>query len=200
MPVQSQTNEIITLKSSIYAGGAAAVLGSGLAAAHATLKGRSALVWGGVAGGQCFVLGTTFWLARSVVRSNLVQGRGQMFTDSSREDLISSGIGGSFAGLAGGALRGPRNMLPGAIVLGLIGLGGQAAYTGLAAIIESPRERRSILQVLSDSSWWPLKSISDEDYEHELMEKVIAIEAEIAIIDEKMLGLKQQSVGTAEKT
>lgn len=194
------SSEVITLKPSLYAGGAAAVLGAGLAAASATLNGRSVWLRSSVAGCQFFVLGSTFWFARSVVRSNLVPTGNQMVINSTREDLISSGIGGSFAGLAGGALRGPRNMLPGAIILGLMGLGGQAAYTGFAAVLDSPGERRPILEVLSDSSWWPLKSISDEDYEHELAEKVIEIEAEISMIDDKIVTLKRADSSTGQKT
>lgn len=102
-----------------------------------------------------------------------------------------SSVAGSFAGMAGGALRGRHNIVPGAIVLGLLGLGGQASYTAFERMAESPAESRPLLDRLSSSKWWPLKSISDADYEKELTEKVISLEAEVAAIDEKIAALKQ---------
>lgn len=192
MSTQNLSTSENVLTSSFYAGTAAAVLGAGLVAGHATLKGRNALLWGSVAGGQCFVLGSTFWFSRSIIKRYLAQEH-HLSAETAVNDLISSGIAGSFAGLTGGALRGPRNMLPGAIMLSLMGLSGQATYTGVAALVDSPHERRSILEVLSKSSWWPLKALSDEDYERELTDKIIAIEAEISMIDGKILGLQQKS-------
>lgn len=110
-----------------------------------------------------------------------------------------SSLAGSFAGMAGGALRSRYNIIPGAVVFGLMGLGGQASYTAFERMAESPAESRPLLDRLSSSKWWPLKSISDADYERELTEKVISLEAEVAIIDEKIAELKQDpstSIGT----
>lgn len=50
---------------------------------------------------------------------------------------------------------------------------------------------RTIVQRIVDSKWVPLRSLSDEEYRHMLSEKLLGIEAEIAIIDEKILELEK---------
>jgi hypothetical protein len=105
--------------------------------------------------------------------------------------MICSGLAGSFAGMVGGAIRGPRNIVYGAAALGLLGLGGQVGFSALSTMADAPPEKRPLLDRLSDSKWWPLKSVPDEDYEYELTEKIVGVEAEIAIIDEKIAVLKQ---------
>lgn len=183
----SDTTSIIT--SSAYVGGSAAVTGGAFSAAYATLKGRPAVLWTAAAGAQCFVLGSTFWFTRSLLRHNAAQARPLTY----REDLAYSSLAGTFAGLTGGALRGRGNILPGAIVLGLVGLGGQLGMTAFAANADAPaREKRPLLDRLSDSKWWPLKSLSDEDYECELQEKLVGLEAEMQMIDEKISTLRHQ--------
>jgi len=187
-------NTILT--SSAYFGGGTAALAGTFSAFYATVKGRSAVLWAVAAGGQGFVLGSTFWLSRTVLRNNAAEHHGI----SPREELMYSSLAGSFAGMTGGALRGRGNIIPGAIVFGLMGLGGQASYVAFERRAESPTESRPLLDRLSDSTWWPLKSISDADYERELTEKVIGLEADIAMIDEKVAALKQDSSSSKDKT
>ncbi|KAK5103636.1 hypothetical protein LTS08_003054 [Lithohypha guttulata] len=183
MPEAKPSGATSIAKSSAYVGGGAGALGAAFAAAHATLKGRNAALWGAAAGFQCFVLGSTFWFSRDVLRNNVDQGQG------------------SLAGMAGGAMRSRGNIIPGAIVFGLVGLGGQAGLSALAGRIDAPdRERRPILDRLSDSKWWPLKSVSDEDYERELTEKIVGLEAELEVIDEKIALLRRESTGITDKT
>lgn len=183
----AQSNANTVLVSSAYVGGGAAALGGTFSALYATVKGRNTVLWTAAAGVQCFVLGSTFWFSRTALRKN-ASGAHPL---SRREELMYSSVAGSFAGMAGGALRGRHNIVPGAIVLGLLGLGGQASYTAFERMAESPAESRPLLDRLSSSKWWPLKSISDADYEKELTEKVISLEAEVAAIDEKIAALKQ---------
>jgi len=184
------------LLSSAYFGGGTAALGGTFAAFYATLKGRNAVLWTGAAGVQCFVLGSTFWLSRTVLRSNA----SQVHPLPRREELMYSSLAGSLAGMAGGALRGRRNIIPGAIVVGLMGLGGEASYGVFARMAESPAETRPLLDRLSTSKWWPLKAISDTDYEKELTEQVIRLEAEMAMIDEKIGELKQVPSKSSDTT
>lgn len=197
MPEAKPSGATSIAKSSAYVGGGAGALGAAFAAAHATLKGRNAALWGAAAGFQCFVLGSTFWFSRDVLRNNVDQGQGLSY----RDDLLYSGFAGSLAGMAGGAMRSRGNIIPGAIVFGLVGLGGQAGLSALAGRIDAPdRERRPILDRLSDSKWWPLKSVSDEDYERELTEKIVGLEAELEVIDEKIALLRRESTGITDKT
>lgn len=50
---------------------------------------------------------------------------------------------------------------------------------------------KPILQRLADSKWIPLKTLSDDEYRGILGEKLLSIEAEIAIIDEKIEELEK---------
>jgi len=185
---QSKANSVLT--SSAYFGGGAAALGGTFSAFYATFKGRNTVLWTAASGVQCFVLGSTFWFSRSVLRDSASDA----YPLSRRNELMYSTLAGSFAGMAGGALRGRHNIIPGAIVFGLMGLGGQASSTAFERMAESPAESRPLLDRLSNSKWWPLKSVSDADYERELTEKLIGLEAEVAMIDEKLAMLKQDSL------
>lgn len=53
---------------------------------------------------------------------------------------------------------------------------------------------KSFLQRLADSKWVPLRSLSDDDYRGILNEKVLSIEAEIALLDEKIQELEKAKV------
>lgn len=56
---------------------------------------------------------------------------------------------------------------------------------------------KPFLQQLADSKWIPLRSLSDDDYRGMLNEKVLSIEAEVALLDEKIQELeKARAVGT----
>lgn len=178
------------ISASNYVAGSTAVLGAAFGAGYATLKGRPVVLWTVVAGAQCGALGWTFWFTRSILRQNAQK---DMLAPplSQREELIYSGLAGSFSGLVGGAFRGRANILPGAIAMGLVGIGGQLGYNALSLAEMKERDRRPLLDRLSDSKWWPLKTLSDEEYEHDLTEKLIAIEAEVSMIDDRLKALKQ---------
>lgn len=178
------------INASNYVGVGSAVTGAAFAAGYATLKGRPVVLWTIAAGGQCGVLGWTFWFTRSLLRQSAQQD-GTDTLPSQRKDLIYSTVAGSLSGTVGGAFRGRANIVPGAIMMGLAGLGGQVSYNILSAAAIRPHDRRPLLVRLSDSKWWPLKVLSDEDYERELTEKIIAIEAEVSMIDDRIRALKQ---------
>jgi hypothetical protein len=50
---------------------------------------------------------------------------------------------------------------------------------------------KPIIQRLADSKWIPLKSLSDDDYRGILSEKLLSIEAEMTILDEKIEELQK---------
>lgn len=47
------------------------------------------------------------------------------------------------------------------------------------------------MQRMADSKWIPLRSLSDQEYRGMLNEKLLSIEAEIALLDEKMEELEK---------
>lgn len=50
---------------------------------------------------------------------------------------------------------------------------------------------KPFLQRMADSKWIPLKSLSDDDYKAMLNEKVLSIETEMALIDDKIEELQK---------
>jgi len=91
------------------------------------------------------------------------------------------------------------HILPGTIMFSLFGLLGQTIYNRVDAQESAPidQERASSLwHRLVHSRFNPMKVLSDEDYEHMLSEKLLRVEAEIALLDEEMSKLKQSSEST----
>lgn len=67
---------------------------------------------------------------------------------------------------------------------------GQGAYNRFQPHGEEVDNKVPLGRRLLESPWIPLKRLSDEDYTAMLNEKAIKIDAEIAIIDEKIATLK----------
>jgi len=89
-------------------------------------------------------------------------------------------------------LAGSRaNILPGAAMIGLMGLAGQSGYNLFSEAQRSESSpRRSIMQRLTESEWAPLKALSDQQYEEMLQQKLLKIDVELSMIDEKIATLK----------
>jgi hypothetical protein len=106
---------------------------------------------------------------------------------------LSGGIaGGGVTKLMGGRL------LPGTIIFSLLGYVGQSAYNAIDTwqMEQTNAPSKPFLQRLADSKWVPLKSLSDDDYRGILNEKLLSIEAEVALLDEKIQELeKAKAVG-----
>ena len=81
------------------------------------------------------------------------------------------------------------NIIPGAIVAGVVGICGQGLANSLPYYVDSA-SREPLLARLARSRWIPLKSISDQEYENMLNEKILRIDVEIALIDDKLATLK----------
>lgn len=69
----------------------------------------------------------------------------------------------------------------------LLGGGGQALVNLFHATDFSLKDRRSIFE----SKWSPLKKLTDEEYVDMMDEKILRIDAEIALIEEKIAELRQ---------
>jgi hypothetical protein len=90
---------------------------------------------------------------------------------------------------------GPRNIIPGILFFSALGGG----VTFLSQQIQS-RERKEKTSILS-SKWSPLRPISDQEYVEILEQKILKIDAEIAIIDDNIALLKgaQQTAGSKDE-
>lgn len=83
----------------------------------------------------------------------------------------------------------------------LFGWAGQHGYNYLDARnsaeirekIQSNEPRANFMQKLAKSKWSPMTALSDEEYENMLQEKLLQVEAEIAIIDDRIAGYRRKA-------
>ncbi|CAN8097362.1 unnamed protein product [Discula destructiva] len=89
-----------------------------------------------------------------------------------------------------GLIRGRRSILPAAIVASLVGGGGQIAVNMWTSSRAQNTEQSSGGWL--SAKWSPMMKLTDHEYENILEEKVLRLEAEIAIIDDKIAALRAQ--------
>jgi hypothetical protein len=83
----------------------------------------------------------------------------------------------------------------------LFGVTGQAGYDQVVSwrqkrmATEAKPSSLKLKDVL-DSKWSPVKLLSSEDYKKILSEKLLAVDAEIALIDEEMASLRANKLDT----
>jgi hypothetical protein len=78
---------------------------------------------------------------------------------------------------------GPRNIIPGVVVFSLLGAGGQYVAMGLGQSGPSDTdEENSIFR----SKWSPMKKLTDKEYEDLMHDKILKVETEIALIDDRI--------------
>lgn len=123
---------------------------------------------------------------------------------SQKDRLTASTVaGGMTGGAIGGLFRGPRNVIPGTIMFTLFGYLGQTVYNTLdarhseqlasdAQAVAEGKEKdgKRFWERVAEMKWSPLKVLSDEDYGKMLKEKLLRVEAEIALVDEEVERLK----------
>lgn len=94
---------------------------------------------------------------------------------------------------------GPRNIIPGAVMFALFGAGGQAIYNA-ADTRNATAPKNESKQSWMGSKWSPLKVLSDKEYEEILQEKLLSVNAEIALVDESIAALRVQEQEEAAKS
>jgi hypothetical protein len=99
------------------------------------------------------------------------------------------------------------NAVPGAIVWGLVGLGGQYAYNvadarhtkELVEPKESPEPQMSMFNRVMRSKWSPVRRLTTKEYGVMLREKLLALEADIAITNEEIEKLERLKKSKEDK-
>lgn len=181
-----------------------------------TLRTQTPVLFSLAAGVQWFAIGSTFWSVRSTIlqRDGLQnwwnQTRGAPLVerqdlDPTPQDRVrASTIAGAFTGCSVGLIfRGPRNAIPGTFMFSLFGWAGQRGYQYFdarnSASIQEAREMReegvqkdNFLQRVAKSKWSPMSILSEEEYDKLIGEKVLAVEADIALIDDRIEALRKQ--------
>ncbi|GKZ34897.1 hypothetical protein AbraIFM66950_005294 [Aspergillus brasiliensis] len=113
-----------------------------------------------------------FGLAATGLRSNILKLHYEDKATPKQRAYVSALSGG----VAGGA------------VTRLMGYVGQRSYNAIDTwqMENANTTSKPFLQRMADSKWIPLKSLSDDEYRGILNEKLLSIEAEIALIDDKI--------------
>ncbi|PHH73559.1 hypothetical protein CDD82_5386 [Ophiocordyceps australis] len=128
-----------------------------------------------------FTLGTTFSLSKETYLR--VFASQESATPGTK--TMASAVGGSVAGAVNGLLRGPRTILPSMAFGGGLGTVGQAIANWMAN--RPVKEKTDSIWL----RWLHLKKLSDAEYLDVLHEKLLKVEAEIAVIDDKIAALQR---------
>lgn len=79
------------------------------------------------------------------------------------------------------------------VLFSFLGYCGQSAFdhVDMWQMKQTQKPSKSLVQRIADSKWIPLRQLTDEDYRGILSEKLLSIEAEIALLDEKIMELEK---------
>jgi hypothetical protein len=125
-------------------------------------------------------------------------------SDKVRASTMAGGLTGFNLGLL---FRGPRNVIPGTIMFSLFGWLGQHGYNYLDARNSSDLQQQAVLKEkgedkpkesfmykIAKSKWSPMSVLSDEEYVNMMQEKMLRVEADIAVIDDKIEAFRKKAV------
>jgi len=96
---------------------------------------------------------------------------------------------------------GPRNVIPGAVMFALFGSAGQVVYNTFDArnLAQSEVEAKPSNFQWMNSKWNPMQVLTDKEYDSMLQEKLLWINAKIALIDESIEALRAEEKEMASK-
>lgn len=63
----------------------------------------------------------------------------------------------------------------------------------------SPGQENQEKKSIFSSRWSPLKKLTDDEYRHVMSEKMLKLDAEIALIDEKIAELRERATNDEQK-
>lgn len=156
------------------------------------VKSTTPFLFASASGLQSFALGTVFWGTRTTIcKAWISEGRTATPGDLTKASAAAGGITGGLMGLL---MRGRSNVLPGALMFSLFGFAGQAAYNSFTArTATAPKESKpGFWRRMSDKSWSPITVMTDEQYVDLLKEKMLKVDVEIAIVDDRIAALRKE--------
>ncbi|ELQ35369.1 hypothetical protein M0657_005343 [Pyricularia oryzae] len=169
--------------------GTAGALGGAIIAVS---RHRPALISTVLGGAYWFTAGSVFNGSRSAITA--AYGARDL---SGKDKIVISGAAGALAGMAQGALAtGIRSSPPAALALMVLGAGGQAVSNKLAAREPTPASKAVSKQDWLSSKWSPLTPLTDKEYENMLQEKILKLDAEIAMVDDNIAVLREKQKST----
>ncbi|KAL8842194.1 MAG: hypothetical protein Q9205_007095 [Flavoplaca limonia] len=207
---------IPSLKAGALSGASGLVVGGVAGTIRSSTPGLFAIA----SGLQCAALGTTYYATRGAILQAW-----QVHASSPPQDRIypSTLAGGITGGTIGGLTRGRANVIPGIIMFSLFGFAGQYIYNALDArhhntrgepstptmrikpsskadydtsTMQAAKPEEPLWKRVLNSKWSPMKVLSDEQYEKILREKLLRVEAELAIVDDDIERVKRREQRT----
>ncbi|KAK1751614.1 hypothetical protein QBC47DRAFT_390554 [Echria macrotheca] len=175
---------------SLKVGAAAGLLGAFTGAAAGIIRSAPPVLFSLAMGGQWFALSSSYYASRQVALNALRKGEDITPT----EKVKASAVAGGFAGMVGGAIRGPKNIVPGVIMFSLFGGAGQMIAN---AITWRPSSEPS--KGFLRSKWSPVTYLSDQEYEKILREKLLRVDAEIAVVDDTIREIREAQSHPSEQ-
>ncbi|KAJ8069217.1 hypothetical protein OCU04_002883 [Sclerotinia nivalis] len=182
------------IKPALQFGGLSALSGTIVGGFSGILVSRTPVLFAVASSIQWGIIGTTFWGTRTALLSHYRTAR---IYPTPQEKALSTALAASLAGATGGILRGPKNVLPGFVVFGAVGYVGQRIYD---AVDERKMEEMRLEEggkkgngeSWISSKWVPWKKLTDDEYEGMLKERLLKVDAEIAILDDSLRALREQ--------
>ncbi|KAK1827218.1 hypothetical protein QBC39DRAFT_362273 [Podospora conica] len=188
------------LKPSVQVGAGVGAAGLFAGAVHGIAKSGSPVLFSLVTGAQWFVLGSSYTGARTAgMRLYGVDAQEVRPVDKLK---VSTAAGG-FAGMVAGALRGSsKNIVYGTAAFSLWGGAGQLLMNafGVGTRKESDAKSDEHRGGLLGSKYSPLTFLSDKEYETILEEKLLRVEAEIAVVDDNIKELRDNEARKAKQS
>ncbi|QUC22015.1 uncharacterized protein UV8b_06256 [Ustilaginoidea virens] len=172
------------LKVGAYAGTFGVLAGVGGAIA----RDASPVASGFSSGVQWFMLGSSYWFSRSVG----IAAYGGENNMRPVDKVVVSGVAGSAAGAIAGLVRGPTKLLPAIVLCGLLGAGGQAV-ADRSSSAQAGNSKDNASGWLSRLS--PLKKLTDDEYIDMMNDKILRVEVDIALIDDRIAELRAAEEG-----
>ncbi|EQK97797.1 hypothetical protein G6O67_006424 [Ophiocordyceps sinensis] len=154
---------------------------AGVLAGVATAVARDAnpYISGFASGARCFTLGYSYWFARTMAMRSWGGEERMRPVDK----ITASAMAGSAAGAVAGLMRGPTKILPAIVLWGVFGAGGQAVANHFASRPKKTGDKEGWVR------WSPLKKLTDDEYMNLMDERLLRVEADIALIDERIAEL-----------
>ncbi|OAL40495.1 hypothetical protein AYO20_00231 [Fonsecaea nubica] len=167
----------------LYVGAATGACGAAYGGVAGTLiQTTNPLAYTAFSATQWFCAGTTFFYCRSLLLA------GALNRDNDLHKIAASSIAGSCSGVVFANFLPRGSLLTGGIMFGVIGALTQAGLNtthGTTSITQLSSRLRNGFAAFS-----PMKSLSDKEYEDLLSEKLLRVEAEIAVLDDKIATLR----------
>lgn len=171
------------LAKSIQLGAGAGVCGMLFGATTSIIRGvKTPVLFSLVSGFQWFGISSVFYGTRKIA----IARYGPEHNVTPAQKVHASAIAGAISVIPVGLLlRGPRSILPASVIFSLLGAGGQVASNRWSGSENSAKKTSGWFT----SKWSPMTKLSDEEYKVMLEQKILRVEADLAILDENKAAL-----------